>query len=1044
MGHVSAMGGAARALTMPLTILFLFFAVPALSTVVSIDFGTEFVKVAMIKPGSKIDIVLNERSSRKWPALVGFSRGERAFAESAAIWGTRYPKTVFGNMKQLLGKPYSSDVEQRFSAIYMPYKLVPVKERGVVGLEAEDGTVTLPEELVAQILEYSREAAVEHGQAKVRDCVITVPTFFTASMRQALLDAAELAGWNVLSLINDGTAVAVQYGMDKNYDIAPFNGTMEGTVPAVVPSADSAASKASSGGGTPGPYRMLLYDMGYSYTQLTLVAYYRAQVKDGARRNKTVGQIRVVASDWDASLGGSNFDGTLIEMFADFIDANKPGGKPDGGIRAHPKAMSKLRKEANRVKKVLSANTETFASIEGVIDEYNFKMPVKRKDFEDGCAALFERAVAPVKRLLADAGLEPKDINAVEVFGGPVRIPKIQTELAAVFGREDVDKHINGDEGAVVGAAFFAANQSTAFRVRQLGVVDVLPYGITVTVQTLDDSFEQAEATEVEAAAAATDATESDHLAKAAFESSNAKLDGTDAAKDPNHVVEIFPKGIQLGSKKKVSFPTRKNFAVTVAYSVPSALPSGADPTIMQFNVTGVRKAASPFNHTGGKSVRASMSFLLDASSLVSLVKRDLVVEETVTETVKVPIKKNKTEAVGNKSKDSSDKADEPAAGDASDAPKTEDSASKPAEEAASSSSDTADTASNETNTSSESDAGQDAASSEDNTVKEEPPKPAEPEFELLNKTKKKFQKVPLTVSFDHSKKVVKPLDGDLYTSVKGPLDAFRKAAEEKKAKDAARNSLEALVYSVKEKLDEDADPPSEFSAHATPEELESLKGNASTLGEWVEEADDDVPLTEFTSRLSLLQGLVDPVSKRAEQSERRPKAVKSAQEVIEQVRNLVANWTAAMPNASELSVNETADMEARVAKLESWLTNQTEVQETLKKYEEPAFTDGQVYRKMNAIIDEMQRFSRRRPKPKPIKVTATNTTKDDNSTNATVNVTSEGSGSGEQAPDGEQASDGSASGSDSDASEGSGSSSSADGQEGSGKAEGDAAADEL
>lgn len=199
--------------------LLLLNSVPSRSAVSSIDLGSEWIKVAVVnlKPGqAPISIAINEMSKRKSPALVAFHANDRLIGEEAAGIVARYPDKVYSNVRDLIGKPFSH-VKKILDSLYLPFNVVE-DSRGGAGIKIDDGvTVYSAEELTAMILGYALKLAEFHSKVPVKDAVITVPPYFGQAERKGLLQAAQLAGLNALSLVNEHSGAALQYGIDKDF-----------------------------------------------------------------------------------------------------------------------------------------------------------------------------------------------------------------------------------------------------------------------------------------------------------------------------------------------------------------------------------------------------------------------------------------------------------------------------------------------------------------------------------------------------------------------------------------------------------------------------------------------------------------------------------------------------------------------------------------------------------------------------------------------------------------------------------------------------------
>ncbi|KAG6477936.1 hypothetical protein ZIOFF_061368 [Zingiber officinale] len=421
-----------------------FFPTPSQSAVSSVDLGSEWMKVAVVnlKPGQiPISIAINEMSKRKSPALVAFHGGDRLVSEEAAGIAARYPDKVYSFVRDMIGKPYKY-VKDLTESLYLSYDLVE-DSRGAAGIRIDDGvTVYSAEELLAMVLSYGISLAESHARVPVKDAVISVPPFFGQTERRALIQAAQLAGINVLSLINEHAGAALQYGIDKDF---------------------SNESR-----------HVIFYDMGSSSTYAALV-YFSAYSAKEFGRTVSVNQFQVKDVRWDAKLGGQDMELRLVEHFADEFNKQLGSGVD---VRKSPKAMAKLKKQVKRTKEILSANTAAPISVESLLDDIDFRSTISREKFEELCSDLWERALVPVKEVLKHSGIKLNEIYAVELIGGATRVPKLQVKLQEFLGRSDLDRHLDADEATVLGASLHAANLSDGIKLnRKLGMIDGSSYG---------------------------------------------------------------------------------------------------------------------------------------------------------------------------------------------------------------------------------------------------------------------------------------------------------------------------------------------------------------------------------------------------------------------------------------------------------------------------------------------------------------------------------------------------------------------------------------
>jgi len=239
------------------------------------------------------------------------------------------------------------------------------------------------------------------------------------------------------------------------------------------------------------PKHVLFYNMGASATQVSVVKFFSYEHKDSKYgKPRTVGAFEVVGKGWDATLGGESFDARLVDYMADQFNKQWDKKRNDGqqkDVRVNRRAMTKLRLLANKVKHVLSANTDFPVFIDSLHDDVNLSLDITRAEFEQICHDLHLKASAPVHSALKSANLTLDDIDSVELIGGGMRVPKFQVELQKILGsRLELGMHINSDESMALGAAFHGANVSTAFRVRHVGMSDVNPFPIHVSLENLD------------------------------------------------------------------------------------------------------------------------------------------------------------------------------------------------------------------------------------------------------------------------------------------------------------------------------------------------------------------------------------------------------------------------------------------------------------------------------------------------------------------------------------------------------------------------------
>ncbi|KAG7483585.1 hypothetical protein MATL_G00039940 [Megalops atlanticus] len=411
--------------------------------VMSVDLGSEWMKMAIVKPGVPMEIVLNKESRRKTPVAVCLKENERLFGDGALGVSVKNPRVVYRYLQDLMGKRHDNPMVALYQKRFPEHNLEKDESRGTVFFKNSEEMQFTPEEVLGMVLNYSRALAQDFAEQTIKDVVITVPAFFNQAERRTVLQAAQMAGLKVLQLINDNTAVALNYGVFRRKDI---NSTAQ---------------------------NVMFYDMGSGSTVATIVTYQTVKTKDSG----TQPQLQIRGVGFDRTLGGFEMELRLRDHLAkQFNDLKKT--KKD--VRENARAMAKLLKEAQRVKTVLSANAEHMAQVEGLLDDIDFKVKVTRAEFEMLCADLFDRVPGPIQDALSSAEMSMDEIEQVILVGGATRVPKVQEVLLKAVGKEELGKNINADEAAAMGAVYQAAALSKAFKVKPFLVRDAAMFPIQV------------------------------------------------------------------------------------------------------------------------------------------------------------------------------------------------------------------------------------------------------------------------------------------------------------------------------------------------------------------------------------------------------------------------------------------------------------------------------------------------------------------------------------------------------------------------------------
>lgn len=397
-----------------------------------------------------MEMALNKESKRKTPSVISFRNNERLFGEDAQNMGVRFPANSYGYLFDLLGKTIDSPIVELYKKRFPYYEIIGDKTRNTVIFRNGEDTFSI-EELISQLLTQAKADAQTFTGQPITECVITVPGFFGQAERTALLTAANLSNLKVLQFMNDYTAVALNYGVFRRQEM---NETVQ---------------------------YFLFYDMGAYKTSAAVISY--QLVKDKATREINP-VVQVLGVGYDRTLGGLEMQLRLRDHLAKVFNGLK---KTKTDVFTNPRAMAKLFKEAGRVKNVLSANTEIYAQIEGLLDEKDFRHLVTRDEFEAMCDDLFKRAPSVLERALKTAGLSLDVITQVILFGGATRVPKVQDVLKVTINQE-LGRNLNADEAATMGAAYRAADLATGFKVKKYIVKDAVLFPLQVVFEREGDT----------------------------------------------------------------------------------------------------------------------------------------------------------------------------------------------------------------------------------------------------------------------------------------------------------------------------------------------------------------------------------------------------------------------------------------------------------------------------------------------------------------------------------------------------------------------------